>query len=92
VEKLSPDARQAFVKAAQPGLFEYDEATNVLRVTETASRKVINIDDLLLVGQQALKGEDNLVSVSIMPERFWFRVEVGHVVHGVPLVPCAWVW
>ena len=76
VERLTPEQRQAFMKACQPGLFEYDEVTTVLRVSERAPLILRNMDDLHNVGMLHTKGDDNLVSATVIPERYWFKVEV----------------
>jgi hypothetical protein len=75
LERLTPDQRQAFVAAVQPGVLEYDESTGAVRVSDRASRLLNNMDDFMHVGQLHSKGEDNLVTVTMMPERFWFKVE-----------------
>jgi hypothetical protein len=76
---MDAEQKKAFVARAQPGLFAYDDATNMVRVLDDASRRLVNMDELLMVGQQSTKDpkdDENVVSVSIMPGRFWFRVEV----------------
>lgn len=80
LEKMSAEQKKEFVVKAQPGLFAYDEGTGLVRVLEGASRRLVNMDELLAVGQLCApdtKAGESVVSVSILPGRYWFRVEVS---------------
>lgn len=70
--------KKDFVKRCTPGVFRFDEASGQILVN--AAKKANNIDEIRKLGLQVAKAyasADNIVSVSFVPERYVFKVEVS---------------